>query len=159
LPDDKEGYILAKYTLKLSPLAQTFAWRKIISMQTSRDILVVDDEPSILQLCQLILGGEGYRVRIAHGGRQAIRLLEKHTFDVVLLDVMMPDLDGVTVCRHIRAHYASTPYIIMYTADERDLTRDNCLAAGANFVLSKDIPISDLPAKIKKLIDPNNPNF
>ncbi len=65
-------------------------------------ILVVDDEPTVLQLCAKILASEGYRVREAHGGQEALARLEFERFDLLLVDIRMPDVDGLTVLQKAR---------------------------------------------------------
>jgi DNA-binding response OmpR family regulator len=65
-------------------------------------ILVVDDDENILNLEKTILEQKGFDVTGAAGGAEALRLLGEHTFDLVLLDVMMPEVDGFTVCRKIK---------------------------------------------------------
>ena len=96
-------------------------------------ILVVDDEPSLVDLCRMILEGAGFAVRGAISGRQALEMVEQEMPDLILLDVMMPGMDGIEVCRHIRQEFSTPdPYILMYTADDRDSTRLQSLDAGAN---------------------------
>ena len=65
-------------------------------------ILVVDDDENILSLERTILEQKGFGVTTAGGGAEALKLLDKETFDLVLLDVMMPEVDGFTVCRRIK---------------------------------------------------------
>lgn len=110
-------------------------------------VLVVDDEASLVQLCELVLKSAGFAVLGALSGRQALRLVAEEEPDLVLLDVMMPGMDGIEVCRLIRANSKrpKMPRIIMYTADLRDHTKQRSLAAGADDFITKDIPIYDLP--------------
>jgi DNA-binding response OmpR family regulator len=68
----------------------------------AKRILVVDDDENILNLERTILEQKGFEVTGASGGAEALRLLEEKTFDLVLLDVMMPEVDGFTVCRKIK---------------------------------------------------------
>jgi CheY-like chemotaxis protein len=118
-------------------------------MEDSSKILVVDDEPSLVDLCKIILQQAGYIVRGAYNGRQALSMVVEETPDLVLLDVMMPGMDGIEVCRQIRTeHENPPPCIVMYTADERDETRDSSLTAGATAVLTKETPVFDLPQQI-----------
>ncbi len=76
-------------------------------------ILVVDDEPTMCRILERVLTGEGYRVIVARDGEGALRLFAKHSPDVVLLDVMMPGINGRDVCRRIRESSATTRIIYL----------------------------------------------
>ncbi|MCB8946014.1 MAG: response regulator [Ardenticatenaceae bacterium] len=116
-------------------------------------VLVVDDEASLVELCRIILENAGYTVRGAINGREALKSIQEEMPDVVLLDVMMPGMDGIEVCREIRTRYEiEMPRILMYTADSRKETRENSLAAGANDLITKETPIFELPAKINSCL-------
>lgn len=118
-------------------------------------ILVVDDEQSLVNLCLLILEQAGYKVRGALSGKQALQMVGDETPDLILLDVMMPGMDGIEVCRKIREKITTErPYILMYTADDRQYTKTESLDAGANDFISKDTPIFDLPSKIQSYFAP-----
>lgn len=118
-------------------------------MAFSNKVLVVDDEFSLVQLCQLILEDAGYNVRGANSGTEALRLIHEEMPDLVLLDVMMPGMDGIEVCRQIRGQYETKrPFILMYTADDRELTRQNSMDAGADALLTKDTPVHEIAHKI-----------
>jgi len=122
-------------------------------MTQANKILVVDDEVSLVQLCQIILEDSGYRVRGSVTGSDALHLIEEEMPDLVLLDVMMPGMDGIEVCQHIRARYTNRrPFVLMYTADDRDLTRQNCLEAGANDLITKDTPVHELASTIDRFL-------
>lgn len=130
-----------------------FSWWKMTAVGQTPKILVVDDEFSLVQLCQLILEDAGYQVRCAVNGSQALNLIGEEMPDLVLLDVMMPGMDGIEVCRQIRRRYETRrPFILMYTADDRDLTRSNSLMAGANDLITKDTPIHELASKINNFL-------
>ncbi len=87
-----------------------------------KTILAVDDERDIIDMLTLLLESEGYRVVPAMGGTEAIEILEKETPDLVLLDIMMPDLDGHAVCRHIRAQekFADLPVVMLTAKNDID---------------------------------------
>lgn len=117
-------------------------------MGSARKILVVDDEKALVQLCQIILEAEGFDVYSAYNGKQALQLLHEKAPDLVILDVMMPGMSGIEVCRRIRASAMPQPLILMYTADERGSTTADSLSAGANAVLSKEMSIYDMPGQV-----------
>jgi len=117
-------------------------------------ILVVDDEHSLVNLCLLIFEQAGYHVRGAFSGKQALQMVGDEMPDLILLDVMMPGMDGIEVCRRIRQlELAQRPYILMYTADDRQNTKTESLNAGANDLISKETPIFDLPQKIQTYLN------
>jgi DNA-binding response OmpR family regulator len=116
-------------------------------------VLVVDDEASLVELCRIILENAGYRVRGAINGRDALKSIQEEMPDLVLLDVMMPGMDGIQVCREIRNRFnIDNPRILMYTADSRKETRESSLAAGANDLITKETPIFELPEKINSCL-------
>jgi DNA-binding response OmpR family regulator len=124
-------------------------------MVTSKKILVVDDETSLVKLCQIVLENAGFEVRGAYNGKQALNLLNDEMPDLILLDVMMPGMNGIELCRTIRNnHQAKRVHIVMYTADSSDSTRKCSMEAGANDLITKETPIYDLPVKISDLLVP-----
>lgn len=126
-------------------------------MAKTKKILIVDDERSLVELCQIILESAGFDVRGAYNGREALNMITEDVPDLVLLDVMMPGMDGIEVCRRIRSEHERYPRIVMYTADERDATRNNSLTAGANAVLPKETPVYDIPMYIANYLVPTGP--
>ncbi len=118
-------------------------------------ILIVDDEISVVQVCQLILEGAGHTVRSAVNGRQALRLVAEEMPDFILLDVMMPGINGIEVCRQIRETYPTAhPTIAMYTADGRAEVEAASRDAGADAFITKQNPFFDLPEKINPYLVP-----
>jgi two-component system alkaline phosphatase synthesis response regulator PhoP len=122
-------------------------------MFDAKKILVVDDESSLVQLCQIVLENAGFEVRGAYSGKQALNLLKDEMPDLILLDVMMPGMNGIELCREIRNNQkGKRVHIVMYTADSSDSTRKCSLEAGANDLITKETPIYDLPVKINGLL-------
>lgn len=125
-------------------------------MAKTKKILIVDDERSLVELCQIILEAAGFDVRGAYSGREALNMITEELPDLVLLDVMMPGMDGIEVCRRIRSEHDRYPRIVMYTADERDSTRNDSLTAGANAVLPKETPVYDIPMHLVNYLVPTD---
>jgi two-component system alkaline phosphatase synthesis response regulator PhoP len=82
-------------------------------VQTAGRILVVDDEASVANVCKMALERGGFQVDVCSGGHQAIELCKKLHFDLILLDVMMPDIDGVEVLRRVRGMDHSAKVLLM----------------------------------------------
>jgi PAS domain S-box-containing protein len=113
-------------------------------------ILLVEDNPINQKLALLILERLGYAADLATTGQQAIEILHHQNYDVVLMDVQMPEMDGLEATRRIRADFPPTadgvrkPYVIAMTANAMKEDRDICLEAGMDDYLSKPIQIGDL---------------
>src|SRR5258708_26802861 len=114
-------------------------------------ILVVDDEPAVRQALQRALSFEGYAVRTADDGRAALDALLSHPADAVLLDVTMPGLDGLEVCRRLRAAGDRTP-ILMLPARHGTADRVAGLDAGADDYLVKPFALEELLPRILALL-------
>ncbi|MCB8967130.1 MAG: response regulator [Chloroflexota bacterium] len=112
-------------------------------------VLIVDDEASLVQLCQFLLESEGYDVRGTTSSRQALHMINEEMPDIVVLDVMMPIMNGIELCRQIRSQYQNrSPVILMCTADASLETERRGRAAGATDFMLKDSLVHDLPRKI-----------
>lgn len=104
--------------------------------QKTPRILVVDDEEAIRRLLSIPLQKEGYEVVVARDGQEALDLFADHHFDLVVLDIMMPRIDGMEVCRRLRA--TSTVPIIMLTARSEEFDKVLGLEIGADDYITKD---------------------
>ncbi len=113
-------------------------------------ILAVDDELNILELVKLYLGREGYQVETASRGNDAITKLRSFTPDLIVLDVMLPDIDGFEVCRQIRS--SSRIPILMLTARREDVDKVVGLELGADDYLTKPFNPRELVARIKAIL-------
>ncbi len=120
-------------------------------MSTLTRILVVDDEPYITDLLGAALRFEGFAVETASTGGDAISLAERGRHDLVLLDVMLPDVDGTEVCRRMRAQGNRTP-VLFLTA--RDATEDKVggLTAGGDDYVTKPFSLDELVARIHAVL-------
>ncbi len=110
-------------------------------------ILVVDDDPAIVRLLSTNLKARGYEVSIAMDGEESLKAVERDFIDLIILDLMMPKIDGVEVCRRIR-EWSNVPIIVLSArGDEKDKVR--CLDLGADDYLTKPFGIAELMARIK----------
>jgi two-component system KDP operon response regulator KdpE len=113
-------------------------------------ILVVDDEPRLLSFLRSELRASGYRVSVATDGKGAIRAAAARGPELVILDVMLPDMDGFEVCRRLREE-SSVP-ILMLTARTNDADKVEGLDAGADDYLTKPFSTSELLARVRALL-------
>lgn len=114
-------------------------------------LLVVDDDASVREALALVLGLDGFEVSTAGDGREAMRTLSLGRPDAVILDVLMPGLDGIEVCRRIRATGDRTP-VLMLTARTEVSERVAGLEAGADDYLAKPFAREELIARLRALL-------
>jgi DNA-binding response OmpR family regulator len=113
-------------------------------------ILIVEDHPLIAELIETRLRMEGLAPVKCPGGREAIALLDTETFDTVILDIMMPDVDGYQVLRHIRANSRTAELpVIFLTAKSSPADIEKGLAMGANYYMTKPFSGLDLVRKVR----------
>jgi len=118
-------------------------------MQTTRHILLVEDEDNIAEIQQAYLERENYRVTRANSGEQAIQLFSRQLYSLVILDLMLPGIDGLGVCRNIRKH--SDVPIIMITAKIEEMDRLMGLELGADDYICKPFSPREMVARVKVL--------
>jgi two-component system, OmpR family, response regulator len=111
-------------------------------------ILIIEDDEGIARVIQLELEHAGYRVSIAYTGKEGLSILEKEEIDLVLLDVMIPELNGMEVLRRIR-HENNEMVIIMLTARDSVYDKVSGLDLGANDYMTKPFEIEELLARIR----------
>jgi DNA-binding response OmpR family regulator len=114
-------------------------------------ILIVDDEPHIVELASLYLSNDGYSTLSAHDGLHALEMIRKHQPDLVILDIMLPQLDGWEVCRRLRQDNNNVP-IIMLTARGEDVDRIVGLELGADDYVVKPFNPRELVARVKAVL-------
>ena len=119
-------------------------------MPEASTILLVDDEDAIQKLLTYPLRKEGYEVVPARDGRQALDLFAESSYDLVVLDVMMPRLDGIEVCRRLRSR--SQVPIIMLTARDDELDKVLGLELGADDYITKPFSIREFRSRVKALL-------
>ena len=111
------------------------------------NILVVDDEKEIADLMELYLTNEGFTVYTCYTGLDALKALEAKKIDLALLDVMLPDMDGFSICRRIREGYRFP--VIMLTAKVEELDKITGLSIGADDYITKPFSPLELVARVK----------
>ncbi len=117
-------------------------------------ILVVDDEIYIVHILEFSLTMEGYSVLTASDGEEALKLIEQERPDLIVLDIMMPKLDGYEVCRRLRQddQLGNLP-VILLSAKGRPVDREAGLQAGADDYIAKPFSPRKLLEKIRELLD------
>lgn len=111
------------------------------------NILVVDDEQEIADLIEVYLRSENFRVVKSHNGRDAIACIDREPFDLAILDVMLPDVDGFSICRHIRERHHFP--VIMLTAKDDEIDKITGLTLGADDYVTKPFRPLELVARVK----------
>lgn len=110
-------------------------------------ILVVDDEKEIVDLVSLYLKNEGYEVTALYSGSDALKSIQNESFDLAILDIMMPEIDGLILCRKIREHHQYP--IIMLTAKGETMDKVTGLTLGADDYMTKPFLPLELVARVK----------
>jgi DNA-binding response OmpR family regulator len=116
----------------------------------ARRVLIIEDDRDISRLVELHLKDAGYEVRIAHDGATGLDEAMSATFDLIVLDLLLPEVDGLEICRRVRARSAATP-ILMLTSRSSELDRVLGLETGADDYLTKPFSIRELVARVKAL--------
>jgi two-component system, OmpR family, response regulator MprA len=117
---------------------------------SAQRVLVVEDDPAIARVLELELGEAGYRVEVTVAGTDGLSAMERERPDLVVLDVRLPDMDGLSVCRRARRSGHDMP-ILMLTALDRVGDRVVGLDAGADDYLAKPFAIEELLARLRAL--------
>lgn len=116
----------------------------------ARKVLVVDDEKLIVKGIRFSLEQDGMEVECAYDGEEALRMATDHEYDLILLDIMLPKMDGFEVCQHIR-EFSSVP-IVMLTAKGDDMDKILGLEYGADDYITKPFNILEVKARIKAIM-------
>jgi DNA-binding response OmpR family regulator len=116
-------------------------------------ILIVDDEPNIAASLEFLLQRGGYEVRVAHNGEEALALADSFHPQLVLLDVMMPKLNGYEVCQRLRQGESGKGVkIVMLTARGREVDVEKGKALGADLHVTKPFSTRELVAQVRELL-------
>jgi DNA-binding response OmpR family regulator len=117
---------------------------------SDKSILLVDDEASIIQLAQLYLEREGFHCQSASDGYSAYQIVQSTKPDIIVLDIMLPGMDGYEICRRLRSDRNNTP-IIMLTARDEDIDKILGLELGADDYMTKPFNPRELVARVKAI--------
>lgn len=120
----------------------------------AKKLLIVDDEPAIVKGLKFSLERDGYEIDAAYDGEEAIEMFDKNQYDLIILDVMLPKMDGLTVLQRIREK-SSVP-VIMLTAKGEDMDKILGLEYGADDYITKPFNILELKARIKAVFRRTN---
>lgn len=117
------------------------------------DILIVEDEADIAELIQIYLEKEGFSCRVCQDGLSALQVFQEQQPDLIILDLMLPGLDGLEVCARIRQKPGSKdPYILMLTAKGEEIDRIIGLSTGADDYMVKPFSPRELVARVRALL-------
>ena len=116
----------------------------------AKKVLVVDDEKLIVKGIRFSLEQDGMEVECAYDGEEALRMATDNEYDMILLDIMLPKMDGFEVCQHIR-EFSSVP-IVMLTAKGDDMDKILGLEYGADDYITKPFNILEVKARIKAIM-------
>jgi len=117
----------------------------------SQKILIVDDEESIVTLLKYNIEQAGFDTEVAYTGQEALTQANEHTFDLIVLDVMLPEMDGMEVCKQLRQRQIQTP-ILMLTAKDDEFDKVLGLELGADDYLTKPFSPREVVARIKAIL-------
>ncbi len=132
--------------------------RKNFPMKTNPHILIVDDEPNIVMSLEFLMRKAGYQVSIARNGTEALEAIARTPFALLLLDIMMPDVDGYQVCRAVRAHPRQPDTrVVFLSAKSKEADVQRGYEAGADLYLTKPFSTRQLMEKIKELLTTDIP--
>jgi two-component system alkaline phosphatase synthesis response regulator PhoP len=121
-------------------------------MNTRSSILLVEDEENLHEALRLNLGLEGYEITSAYDGNQALKAIQSEYFDLIILDVMLPGIDGISVTETIRVQNNDTPILIL-SAKNASADRVLGLKKGADDYLTKPFNLEELLLRIQKLLE------
>jgi CheY-like chemotaxis protein len=124
--------------------------------QSPLSILLAEDSPVNQIIALHMLKKLGYGAQIANNGLEALQAQERHRFDLVLMDIQMPEMDGIEATRIIRERWPDGPAIIVVTSLELESYREKCLSAGADDIITKPIRKDELHEAIERNMQDRN---
>ena len=125
---------------------------------SQRRILVVDDDPRLLHIVEMYLGIEGNEVRTASKGEEGLREVDAQRPDLIILDIMMPGMDGLEACRRIRGNPATAEIpVLMFSALSGDDDVERARLAGANHLITKPFNLVGLGSVVRSFFGSDQP--
>lgn len=119
-----------------------------------KHILIVDDEPNIVMTLEYFLSSKGYKVSIGRDGTEALEALERERFDLVLLDITMPDVNGYEICERIKNHPEWKETIVVFlSAKSKQSDIEKGMALGAEDYIVKPFSTKQLSSRIAQLLN------
>ena len=117
----------------------------------NKRVLIIEDDPHIADLVELSLRDDGFRLDRAADGEAGLRLARTGAYSLVILDIMLPGMDGLAVCRHLRGEQSRLP-ILMLTAKSEEIDKVLGLELGADDYLTKPFSVRELVARVKAIL-------
>jgi len=123
-------------------------------VSTTKKILVVDDDPYILMSLEFLMKKNGFDVMVARNGTEALEIVEKQVPDIVLLDIMMPDVDGYAICKHIKSSKKlKEAKVVFMSAKSKETDIQKGYDLGASLYVTKPFSTRQLLKQVQDLIN------
>ena len=123
----------------------------------TKSVLLAEDEPNIVESISFLLKREGFEVIVTSDGRSALETAIAETPDVMVLDLMLPEMDGYEVLRNLRANQQVKDLpVLMLTAKGQKIDRETALECGANLFMTKPFSNADIIAAVNSLVNPES---
>ncbi len=123
-------------------------------MNDTKKILVVDDDPYILMSLEFLLKKNGFEVMVARNGTEALEIVDKQVPQVVLLDIMMPDVDGYAICKHIKNHKKlKDARVVFMSAKSKESDIQKGYDLGASLYITKPFSTRQLLKQVQELME------
>ena len=123
------------------------------------NILLAEDNPVNQKMTLIVLKKLGLKADTANNGQEVLTAMTEHVYDLVLMDIQMPEMDGIEATRIIRERWTHGPKIIVVTSFEADMCRDLCYDAGADDFLNKPVRVDELGAAIERNLSITHPTM
>lgn len=117
-----------------------------------KKILIVEDDQSLSEALQTRLGTEGFKVEVAINGKEGLEKIDQFKPDLILLDIIMPIMDGITMLKEIKKRAIKTPVIILTNLTEGEVVGEALESGSYNFLVKSNYSLSDIFDKIKEVL-------